>query len=198
MSITEQAVGVSRNSNGVDIPAPGTWGIDPSHSTVEFVVKHLMFSKVRGGFTDFTGSVQIADDPLESSVNVTIQAASISTRDSGRDEHLRGEDFFDAAAYPELTFRSTSVSEDGAGRWRVQGELGIKDVTRPVELHLELNGLNRDPWGNERALYSASAEINREEFGLTWNQALETGGVLVGKSARIELEISTVLQADAG
>lgn len=188
MSITE----TPRTSNGVAIPAPGTYAIDPSHSSVEFVAKHLVVAKVRGGFTEVAGTVQIAEDPLASSVEVTIGTASIHTGDDGRDEHLRSADFFDVEAHPTMTYRSTAVAAAGPGRWTVEGELTIRDVTRPVALDLELNGLATDPWGGSRAIYSASTTVEREAFGLTWNQALETGGVLVGKQVRIELEISTV------
>lgn len=190
MSLTQSP----RTSNGVALPEVGDYAIDPSHSSVGFVVKHLMFSKVRGEFTDFDGTVHIAEDPTASSVEVAIRATSIDTHDTGRDEHLRGEDFFDATQHSELTFRSTSVREAGEGRWSVDGDLTIRGTTKPVNLDLELNGLATDPWGNSRALYSASTEVNREDFGLTWNQALEAGGVLVGKSVRIELEVATVKQ----
>ncbi len=184
----------THTANGVDVPEVGTYGIDPSHSSIGFVVKHLMFAKVRGGFSAFDGAVHIAQVPADSSVEVHIEAASIDSGDAQRDEHLRSADFLDIENHPALTFRSTAVREDGTGRWAVEGELTIRDVTKPVTLSLELNGLATDPWGNDRALYSAFTEIDREAFGLTWNQALETGGVLVGKTVRIELEVSTVKQ----
>jgi len=176
------------------LPAAGTWAIDTSHSTVEFVVRHMMVSKVRGRFADFGGAIQITDDPALSSVEVTMQAASIDSHDRARDDHLRSPDFLAVDEYPELTFRSTKV-EGGGAEWRVTGDLTIKGVTRPVVLDVEYNGVSKDPWGGERAGFSATTEIDREEFGLTWNVAIETGGVVVGKKVKIELEIEAVRQA---
>ena len=176
-------------------PATGTYGIDASHTHVGFKVRHLMVSKVRGRFADFEGTVTVAPDPLESAVEVTVQLASIDTRDAGRDEHLRGADFFDVAQHPTMTFRSTGVRPVGTNRYAVDGELSLRDVTKPVTLDVTYDGTARDPWGGERAGFSATAEIDREDFGLTWNQALETGGVLVGKKIEIDIEAEIVRQA---
>jgi polyisoprenoid-binding protein YceI len=175
--------------------APGVWEIDPSHSNVEFVARHLV-SKVRGRFTGFEGEITIADDPSQSSVEATIDAASVDTGNPDRDAHLRNPDFLDVERYPTLSFRSTSVAEDGAGSYRADGHLTIRGVTRPVTLELEYLGWSDDPLGGKRAGFSASTEIDRHDFGATWNLAVETGGVVVGRKVRIELEIEAVLQAD--
>lgn len=185
----------TRTVDGVDLPAPGTFVLDPAHTHVGFTVRHMMVSKVRGQFADVAGTVTVADDPLASTVTTEIQTASIDTRDEGRDGHLRSPDFFDADTYPTITYTSTSVSNVGKGRFTVVGDLTIRDVTRPVELDVTYEGAGRDPWGNERIGLSASGEIDREAFGLTWNQALETGGVLVGKAIRIEIEVEAIRQA---
>ena len=175
------------------LPATGTWTIDPSHSEVGFSVRHLGISRTRGRFGGFTGAITVADEPTASSVAVEIDAASIDTKDAGRDEHLRSADFFDAAQHPTITFRSTGVEARGE-RWAVTGELSIRGVTRTVVLDTELDGLANDPWGGERVAFRATTEVNREDFGLTWNAALETGGLLVGKTVKIELEVEAVRQ----
>lgn len=175
-------------------PAAGTYAIDPSHTHVGFKVRHLMVSKVRGRFADFEGTVTIAPEPLESSVEVAVQLISIDTRDAGRDEHLRSADFFDTANHPTMTFRSTGVRETGGGRYAVDGELSLLGITKPLTLDATFDGSARDPWGGERAGFTATAELDREDFGLTWNQSLETGGVLVGKKIEIEIEAELIKQ----
>jgi polyisoprenoid-binding protein YceI len=175
------------------LPTTGTWTIDPSHSEVSFKVRHLGISKTRGRFGSFRGDIVVAEQPEESRVAVEIDAASIDTKDEGRDAHLRSGDFFDADSFPTLTFVTTGVVATG-DRWSVTGDLTIRGVTRPVVLDTEIAGLVTDPWGNERVGFQARAEVNREDFGLTWNAALETGGVLVGKTVQIDLEIEAVLQ----
>ena len=175
-------------------PEAGTYAIDPSHTEVGFKVRHLMVSKVRGHFTDFAGAITIAEDPLESSVEVSVELASIDTRDEQRDGHLRGGDFFDVEQHPTMTFRSTGVRPVGGNRYDVDGELSLLGTTRPIVLHAEYEGTSTSPWGGTSIGFSAKAEIDREEFGLTWNQALETGGVLVGKKVEIELEVEAVRQ----
>ncbi|HEV2767754.1 MAG TPA: YceI family protein [Acidimicrobiales bacterium] len=184
----------TRMVNGIVLPTPGTFQLDPSHSHVGFSVRHMM-GKVRGRFASYSGTVSIAEDPVGSSVDVSIDVASIDTRDEQRDGHLRAPDFFDAEAHPKMTYRSTGLSANGEGRYRVEGDLTIKGVTRPVPLDLTFEGVGVDPWGNQRLGFSATAQINREEFGLTWNQALETGGVLVGKKVTIEIEAQAVGQS---
>jgi polyisoprenoid-binding protein YceI len=167
---------------------PGTWNIDPSHSTVEFTARHLMISKVRGRFGTFSGAIEIADDLSASSVNATIDTGSVTTGDENRDGHLKGSDFFDVEQFPQMTFASTGVKVSG-DEAVVSGDLTIKGVTRPVELELEFEGVNQDPWGNTKAAFTASTEINRTDWGLTWNAPLETGGVLVGEKVKVTLEI---------
>ena len=171
----------------------GTWTIDASHSSVEFAVRHMMVSKVKGRFATFAGTITIDDDPLQSHVEATIDVASVDTHDKGRDDHLRSADFFDAATYPQMTFASTGV-RPARGDYVLTGDLTIRGVTRPVELALELNGVNPDPWGGLRAGFTAETEINRKDFGLTWNAAIETGGVVVGDRIKIQLEIEAIKQ----
>lgn len=185
---------LTRTVSGIALPTAGTFALDPSHTHVGFSVRHMM-AKVRGRFASFSGTVTVAEDPNDSSVEVTIDIASIDTRDEQRDGHLRSPDFFGAESYPHLTYRSTGLAPKGDGRYRVDGELTIKDVTRPVPLDLSFEGVGIDPWGNQRLGFSATAEIDREEFGLTWNQVLETGGVLVGKKVSIEIEAQAVRQS---
>lgn len=168
-----------------------TWTIDPAHTQVSFEVKHMMFAKVRGSFGAVSGDIRVGDsDDLGSwSVSANIEAASINTGNEQRDEHLRSPDFFDVEKYPELAFSSTLVKNGQNGELVVTGDLTIRGVTHAVELHVEETGRGIDPWGNERVAFSASTEIDRRDFGLTWNQALETGGVLVGHDVKITLEI---------
>jgi|SRR5688500_8985014 len=182
----------TRTVDGVQLPAAGRWDIDRSHSSVEFSVRHLMVSKVRGRFGELSGTVAIGDVPEESSVAVVIEAAGIDTRDSGRDEHLRSADFLDVAGHPTLEFRSRAVRGRGE-RWEVEGDLTIRGVTRPVTLDVVLDGVALSPWGKQVAGFTASTEIDREDFGLTWNQALETGGVLVGRKVAVNLSVEAVL-----
>ena len=179
---------------GEEVPAAGSYALDPSHSQVGFAVRHVMVSKTRGRFSDFAGTVEISENPLESSVAVTIQTASIDTRDEQRDGHLRSGDFFDAEAWPTMTYESRSVRKVGEGRYIVDGDLTIKGVTKHVPLELTFEGGAADPWGGVRIGFSAKAELDREAFGLTWNQALETGGVLVGKKVSIEIEAEAIKQ----
>ena len=175
------------------LPTTGTWSIDPSHSEVGFSVRHLGISKTRGRFGAFSRASVVAGRPEDSRVTVEIDAASVDTRDAGRDEHLRSADFFDVETHPVLTFVTTDVTPKG-DRWAVTGDLTIAGVTKPVVLDTEVSGLATDPWGNDRVAFSASTEVNREDFGLTWNAALETGGLLVGKTVQIDLEVEAVLQ----
>lgn len=168
--------------------ATGTWTIDPSHSTVGFVARHLMVAKVRGHFTEFAGTITIADDRLQSAVEATVQIGSIQTNDSGRDGHLLSPDFLDAAQFPTMALRSTgiSVSRD---HYVLHTDLTIKGVTKSVDFALDFDGVATDPWGNTKAGFTAEAEVNRKQWGLEWNVALEAGGVLVGDKVKIVLEI---------
>ncbi len=177
------------------LPVPGVWTIDGSHSSVEFVVRHLMVAKVRGRFAEFSGDIRVGETPEQSKVAVAIAPASITTGDEQRDGHLKSPDFFDVERYPTITFASTAVRPVKAERYEVDGELTVHGVTKPVTLDLEYQGSVTDPYGNDKAVFSASTEVNREDWGLTWNQTLETGGVLVGKKARIEIEIEAVRQS---
>jgi polyisoprenoid-binding protein YceI len=174
------------------------WEIDSSHSGVRFSVRHLVIAKVRGQFSRWTGTITVPDGDFDrASVNVTIDASSIDTGVADRDRHLRSEDFLDAERHPEITF-ATSRVEPGAGdRLRLVGPLTIRGVSREVVLEVERHGTVRDPWGNERAAFSAATAIDRKDFGLTWNQALETGGVLVGDRVEIEIELEAVRQSEA-
>lgn len=185
---------MTRTVAGETLPAAGIWTLDPSHSSVAFSVRHLGLSKVRGRFSSFTGDVVIAEDPTQSSVEVRIDVASIDTRDEKRDEHLRTNDFFDAPEFPTMTFTSTSVSGAGSD-WQVSGDLTIRGTTRQVVLDATFEGTAGDPWGGSRAAFAATTEVDREQFGMTWNAALETGGVLVGKKVKIEIEVELVREA---
>ena len=167
-----------------------TWQIDPAHSLVEFGVKHMMFTTVKGRFTQVGGTIVHDDaDPAGSSVQVEIPVASITTGDEKRDGHLRSADFFDVETYPTITFRSTRVEPVGGDRLRVVGELTIHGVTREVTLDTTFNGRGTNPWGQQVAGYTAETQIDRGDYGLTWNAALEAGGVLVGDKVKIQLEI---------
>ena len=182
---------VLRTIENLDVPQAGTYEIDPTHSTVEFQVRHLGLAKVRGRFNDFSGTIEIGDDPIDSRVDVGIAATSVDTRDRRRDHHLRSPDFLDAGEYPTIEFHSTTVRLDGEDP-RVEGLLTVRGVTRQVTLDVEFEGATRDPWGKERIGVSATTDVDREDFGLTWNQALETGGWLVGKAIRIDLSVEAV------
>ena len=177
----------TRKVAGRELPAPGKWTIDPAHTDTEFVARHLMVTRVRGGFEQVAGTIDIAERPEDSAVVVTIDAASIFTGTKDRDAHLRSPDFLDVDTYPEITFRSTAVAAADDG-WRLTGDLTIKDVTRPLTLDLEFLGVSLDPWGNPKAAFTASGEIDREDYGLTWNVALEGGGVLVSRKVKIEIQ----------
>lgn len=185
----------TRSWEGLTIPTPGTFALDASHTRIGFVVRHMMVSKVRGSFNEFSGSVTIAENPLESTAELTVQTKSIDTGSSDRDNHLRGDDFLGVDKFPELTFRSKRLSRVSGGKFTLVGDLTIRDVTKEVELDVEFNGAATNPWGQELFGFSIQAEINREDYGLTWNQALETGGVLVGKEVKIEIEGEAVRQA---
>jgi len=174
------------------LPAPGTWTIDASHSEVGFSARHLMAARVRGSFKAFSGTITIADTPETSSVTVSMDAASIDTGTEDRDNHLRSVDFLDVDNYPTLEFVSTEV-RPVAGGYSVDGGLTIRDTTQPVTLEMQYSGVIADPWGNEKAIFSATTKINREDFGLTWNAPLEAGGWLVGKQVEIEIEVQAVL-----
>lgn len=172
------------------------WVIDPAHTQIEFSVKHMMITTVRGRFDKFSSTVNVDEANLAgSSVQGAIEVASLDTRDPGRDGHLRSPDFFDAEKYPAMSFSSTRIQRAGEGQFKVTGDLTIKDVTREVVFTVSDDGQNKDPWGNQRWGFSAQATINRKDFGLVWNVALETGGVLVGELVKINAEVQLIRQA---
>jgi len=185
----------TRDVNGVTLPTTGTFALDRSHTEVGFVARHLMVSKVRGRFTDFEGTIVVADDPSASSVEVTIQAASVNTSDENRDNHVRNNDFLSVEEFPTLSFRSTKVELKPRGDWKVYGDLTVRGVTRPVVLDVEFEGVIQDPWGNQRLGFTASGEIDRNDFGVSFNAALETGGFVVSPKVKLEIEAEAVRQA---
>jgi polyisoprenoid-binding protein YceI len=185
----------TRDVNGITLPTTGTFALDRSHTQVGFVARHLMVSKVRGRFTDFEGTIVVADDPSASSVEVTIQAASVNTSDENRDNHVRNNDFLSVEEFPTLSFRSTKVELKPRGDWKVYGDLTVRGVTRPVVLDVEFEGVIQDPWGNQRLGFTASGEIDRNDFGVSFNAALETGGFVVSPKVKLEIEAEAVRQA---
>ena len=173
----------------------GTWTIDQVHSEVGFTVRHMMVSKVRGRFGAFSGQIVTGENPVQSSVTAEIDLTSIDTNNDQRDEHIRSADFFEVETYPTMSYRSTGIREDGDGGYLVDGELTLKGVTKPVELQLEIGGFGPDAFGGYRAGFSAQATINRRDFGVNFNAALETGGAVVGDKVTITLDIEAVKQA---
>lgn len=180
----------------IEIPGyrPGTWILDPSHSEVTFSVRHMMISKVRGAFGMKEATLVAPENPLEATVSAKVDVTSIDTNDEGRDAHLRSADFFDTENFPTMEFISTGTRVEG-GDFFVDGDLTIRGITKPVSFEFEFGGFGQDPYGNYKAGASAKTVINREDFGLTWNAALETGGVLVGKEITIGLDLQGALQA---
>jgi polyisoprenoid-binding protein YceI len=170
---------------------PGNWTVDVSHSNISFVARHLMVTKVRGRFSDFTGTITVGDDPLQSKVEATVQMASVTTGDAGRDGHLQNNDFFDIEKFPTMSFVSTGIVSKGSD-YTLNGDLTVKGVTKPVAFDLEFDGVATDPWGATKAGFTAETEINRKDFGVDWNVALEAGGVLVGDKVKITLDIQAV------
>ena len=169
----------------------GTWNVDPSHSSVEFQVKHMGLATVKGFFGEFAGSLEVAEDGSVKAYG-TVEASSLNTRSEQRDEHLRSADFFDVENPPQLSFQSKSVEQLDEESYKIAGDLTIRGTTKEVELHATTTGTDLDPWGNTRVGIEAATQIDRTEFGLTWNQALESGGVLVGKKVKLLLDISAV------
>ena len=175
-----------------------TWQVDPTHTSVGFAVKHLVIATVKGQFGSVTGAVTVDErNPRDARVEVEIDASSIDTRTEQRDAHLRSPDFLDVERYPTIRFAGKRVEGDLAGDFRLVGDLTIRGVTRETVLEVTNEGRARDPWGNERAVFSATTKINRAAFGLTWNQALETGGVLVGEDVKISIDVELVKAAQA-
>jgi polyisoprenoid-binding protein YceI len=173
----------------------GAWNIDPVHTSVEFVARHLMIAKVRGRFTGVQGKITVPEDPLQSTVEATIDLTTVTTGDEQRDAHLRSSDFFDAEASRTMTFKSTEVRPEGHD-FVLVGDLTIRGTTRPIELDLQFDGVGPDPWGGTRAAFTAEGEVNRKDWGLEWNMLLETGGVVVGDKVKILLDVETVKAPD--
>jgi polyisoprenoid-binding protein YceI len=183
---------LTRHVNGSEYPAAGRWEIDPAHTSAEFIGRHLMVTKVRGGFATVTGSITVGEDPLDSQVDVTIDVSSVSTGSADRDAHIKSPDFFDVERFPEMRFVSNAVKPDGSG-WILEGALTIKDETHPVSLPFEFVGIVDDPWGNSKAAFTGATEVLRENWGLNWNVSLESGGVLVSKKIKLEIEVQATL-----
>ncbi|MEX0152628.1 MULTISPECIES: YceI family protein [Microbacterium] len=180
----------------LDIPGykAGTWVLDPAHSEVTFSVRHMMISKVRGTFGMKSATIVAPENPLEATVEASVDVTSVDTKDEGRDQHLRSAEFFDVETYPTMDFRSTGVRVED-GDFLVDGDLTIRGITKPATFSLDFGGFGTDPWGNYKAGATAKTVVNREDFDLTWNAALETGGVLVGKDVTIELDLQLAHQA---
>jgi len=191
---TQAAEVTSRNVNGVEYPAVGTYAIDASHTQLGFAVRHMAVSKVRGRLSKFDGTIDIAEDPTDSKVSLTIDATSVDTRDEARDNHLRTNDFFDVENHPTWSFTSTSISPEGPTEWKVAGDLTIRGVTKPVTLDVSLEGVVKDPYGNHRIGFSGKTTINREDFDVSFGAVMEAGGLVVAKKVDIELEVEAVLQ----
>ncbi|MEV5986745.1 YceI family protein [Streptomyces sp. NPDC052051] len=173
----------------------GEYMLDPAHTSIGFVARHAMVTNVKGGFHEFTGTLRLdGSDPSKSSAFVEVNVASVDTGQPDRDNHLRSSDFFRAAEYPTMTFRSTRAEDLGGGLYRMTGELSILGITKPLTLDLEFNGAAKDPFGNERVGFEGTAQILRSEWGLTWNTALETGGVLVADKIKLVFDISAIRQ----
>jgi polyisoprenoid-binding protein YceI len=183
----------SRVVDGRVVPEVGVWEIDPSHQAFEFVARHLM-AKVRGRFPGVTGAATIAERPQDSTLEIEIDANTIDTKDETRDAHMRSDDFFGVEEHPKITFRSTGVRPgEGENEWKVDGDLTIRGNTRPVTVDVEFLGSGLDPWGNKRIGFSGAVpEVDREQWGLVWNSPLETGGFLLGKNVRLEIEAELI------
>ncbi|WP_105970360.1 YceI family protein [Streptomyces geranii] len=191
-------VTLARLGGGAELPPPGTWLVDPAHSSVGAVAQHLGISSVRGRFTEFTAAIEIAPDEVaKSRVEAVISAASIDTGNATRDDHLRSADFLDVERHPEITFRSTGLTPGaGADRWLVHGELGMRGVVRPVDLDLAYLGTGADPWGGTRAAFRATTELRREDFAMNYNQVVRAGIAAIGTTLRVEIEIQAVQGTD--
>jgi polyisoprenoid-binding protein YceI len=185
----------SRTVDGAEYPAVGTYVLDTMHTNLGFTARHMAVSKVRGSFKKFEGSLEVAERPEDSKVSLSIEAGSVDTREEGRDEHLRTNDFFDVANHPTWTFASTAIKSVTPTEFKVDGDLTIRGVTRPVTLVVELEGVVKDPYGLHRVGFSAKTTINREDFGVAFGAVMEAGGLVVGKKVDIEIEAEATLQA---
>jgi polyisoprenoid-binding protein YceI len=185
----------TRTVDGTEFPAVGTYTIDPSHTELGFAVRHMAVSKVRGRLSKFEGTLVLAENPADSKASVTVDATSVDTRDETRDAHLRTNDFFDVENHPTWTFESTSIKPEGGTEFKVDGDLTIRGVTRPVTLDVTLEGVVKDPYGNHRVGFSATTSINREDFDVSFGAVMEAGGLVVAKKVDIQIELEAVLQA---
>jgi polyisoprenoid-binding protein YceI len=195
--VSDRTVSVLRTHDDRLIPVAGVYDIDSPHTSVEFVGRHLMITKVRGRINDVRGQITIAEDPEKSHAEVGINVASLSSGNDDRDAHLKSADFFDVEHYPTISFASTAVRPLHDNSWELVGDLTVRDTTKPVTLQVDFDGGGASPMGDERIGFSAATDINREDFGLTWNVALETGGLLVGKAVRIELAVQAIAATKA-
>ena len=185
----------SRTVNGVEYPAVGTYVLDLVHTNLGFTVRHMAVSKVRGSFKKFEGKVEIGEKPENSKVSVTIDATSVDTREEGRDNHLRTNDFFDVENHPTWTFVSTAIRPESPTEFKVDGDLTIRGVTKPVTLDVQYEGVVKDPYGLHRVGFSAKTSINREDFGVAFGAVMEAGGLVVAKKVDIEIDLEATLQA---
>ena len=193
MTEANTAATATRTLAGTELPAAGRWQIDPGHTEVAFIGRHFMLTKVRGRFTGVSGAIEVAEEPGESTVEVTIDMATVNSGSQARDDHLRSPDFFDVARHPTAAFTGRAAGWQGT-RGQLAGNLAIRGVIRPVTLQAEYLGHVADPWGGQRAIFTAHGTLNREDWGLTWNMPLDGGGLLVSKDIRIEIEAEAVLQ----
>ena len=191
MTSTEVA---TREIDGIETPQPGTYKVDPSHTSVEFVARHMMVTKVRGRFVEFDGTVHIAERLEDSWAEGTLKAGSIVSNWEQRDNHLRSADFLDADRFPDITFKSKRLESAGKNRWKAIGDLTIRNVTREIELDVEYGGMATSLYDTQVAFFTAHGELDREDFGMTWNQNIERGGVLVSKKVKLEIEAQVVRQ----
>ena len=177
------------------LPLTGSWSVDPGHSNVEFQVKHLGIATVRGAFREFEGTLEIGEDLESAKAYGTVKAASVDTNEPQRDDHLRSADFFDVASFPELTFESTAIRPLDDDTLEIEGELTLHGVTNPITLRAEVQGFESDPWGNDRVGLEVTGQLNRADYGITFNQALGSGNVLVSDKVKLRLDISAVKQS---
>ena len=193
MTQTQAGPAVTRLVGDAELPAPGRWQIDPGHTELAFIGRHFMLTKVRGRFTGVSGVIEVAEQPGDTTVDVTIDMTSVESGNEARDEHLRSADFFDVDHHPAATFSARASGWQGTAGV-LTGKLTLRGVTRPVSLEAEYLGYTADPWGGHRIVFSAAGTVNREDWGLTWNLPLDGGGLVVSKEIRIEIEFEAVLQ----
>jgi polyisoprenoid-binding protein YceI len=187
----------TRVIEGVTAPAPGVWEVDHNHTQLQFVARHMMVAKVRGKFERWDIQLEIGEKPEDSSITATIETASVNSGVEDRDNHLRSADFFAVEKYPHMIFRSTRIEHTGGTSFTVTGDFTIRDVTRPVTFDVEYEGAWADPWGGTRIAFTGTAEVEREDWGVSWNAALEAGGWMVSKKVRIEVDLEAVYRVDA-